>query len=231
MSKLQSPALFSGCYTLSEGGIYIIINPKWLLALRCPCCQERLLYRAISYFALHNGQTIAVHCSCGAQPLHLYLSDRRLYADCYCSYCEENHHYIFPRQGFKAEPPFVLNCENMDIRLASLGGPESALEAMNEESAMILDYAEELNDCFVQPTIIGRSLLSLNRLIVDRSCQCAACGQEDLDVLILADRLILSCPHCGISAHLKAANVVDLQLLNKITRISLLEDGLRIRYK
>lgn len=209
----------------------MLLAPKWLLSLRCPVCQERLLYRAISRFELAGGETYTVHCSCGAEPLHLRLSSKHLYTDCFCPCCEESHNYIFRLNGQKAEPPFLLTCETMDVRLASLGSADGVLEAMNEESTLILDYAEELSDYFVRPSIIGRSLLRLNSLLVDRSCLCANCGREDMDVLILSDRLVLSCPHCQVSACLYAARPADLHLMNKITRISLQKDGMRIRYQ
>ena len=189
-----------------------------------------MLYRAISFFALAGGQTVTIYCSCGAEPLHLRLGNKYLYADCYCCYCEERHNYIYQHKGSLADPPFVLGCEIFDIKLASVGGSAGILAAMDEESAMILDYADDLKDCFVQPTIIGNSLLSLNRLIIGHSCQCAVCNQEDLDVLIQADRLTLLCPHCGASAFLKAARPADLLLLSKIKSIGLLESELRIGY-
>jgi DNA-directed RNA polymerase subunit RPC12/RpoP len=189
-----------------------------------------MLYRAISRFELDNGKTLTIRCSCGAEPLRLCLKKRHLYADCFCPCCEEYHNYIFRLQGLKAEPPFILGCEEMDIRLACIGARECVREAMDEESALILDYAEELRDYFVKPTIIGRSLLCLNKLLVARACLCIDCGREDMDILILSDRLVIACPHCGRSAVIYASRPADLHLLNRISRISLHEGGMRIRY-
>lgn len=208
----------------------MLITPEWFLSLRCPCCQERMIYRAISRFELSRGRTLTIRCSCGGEPLRLRLAKNHLYADCYCPCCEDTHAYIFRIRGMKAEPPFVLDCDEMDIRLACIGEREGVREAMDEESALILDYAEELSDYFVKPSIIGRSLLRLNRLLATRACLCANCGREDMDILILADRLVLTCPHCGSSACLYASRPADLHLLNKISRISLQEGGMRIRY-
>jgi hypothetical protein len=189
-----------------------------------------MLYRAISRFELAKGKTLAIRCSCGAEPLRLRLKGRHLYADCFCPCCEDEHYYIFRLQGMRADPPFMLDCEDMDIRLACIGEREGVREAMDEESALILDYAEELHDYFVKPAIIGRSLLRLNRLLAARACLCANCGREDMDILILSDRLTLTCPHCGRSAYLYASRPADLHLLNRISRISLHEGGMRIRY-
>ncbi|MCL2496646.1 MAG: hypothetical protein FWF04_04445 [Clostridiales bacterium] len=208
----------------------MLIVPEWFLSLRCPCCQERLIYRALSRFELAKGKKLNIRCSCGGEPLHLRFAGKHLYADCYCPCCEDAHSYIFRLRDMKVEPPFMLGCDNMDIRLACIGGRESVCEAMNEESALILDYADELGDYFVKPLIIGRSLLRLNRLLSSHACQCANCGREDMDILILADRLVLTCPHCGRNACIYAARTADLHLLNKISRISLQEGGTRIRY-
>ena len=189
-----------------------------------------MLYRAISRFELDKGQTLSIRCSCGAEPLLLRLKGHHLYANCFCPCCEENHYYIFRLHGMRANPPFILGCENMDIRLACIGEREEVREAMDEESALILDYADELRDYFVKPAIIGRSLLRLNKLLSVRACLCANCGREDMDILILADRLSLTCPHCGRNACLYASRPSDLHLLNRISRISLHDSGLRIRY-
>ena len=208
----------------------MLIRPEWFLTLRCPYCQERMLYRAISRFALDNGKKLTIRCTCGAEPLQLRLQRRHLYASGFCPCCEEDHHYIFRLQGARAEPPIMLCCEDMDIRLACIGERQSVREAMDEESALILDYADDLHDFFVQPAIIGRSLLCLNKLLATGACLCANCGREDMDILILSDRLTLSCPHCSRSASLYAARPADLYLLNRISRISLHEGGMRIRY-
>jgi len=209
----------------------MLIRPEWFLSLRCPYCQERILYRAISRFELVKSTALAIRCSCGAEPLHLHLKGKHLYADCFCPCCEEDHHYIFRLQGVQAEPPFVLGCEDMDIRLACIGERQGVRAAMDEESSLIMDYADELRDYFVKPAIIGRSLLYLNKLLAARACLCANCGREDMDVLILADRFTLTCPHCGRSACLYASRPADLHLLHRISRISLHEGGMRIKYK
>jgi len=208
----------------------MLVRPEWFLSLRCPCCQERMLYRAISRFELVREKTLAIRCSCGAEPLHLRLKGSHLYADCFCPCCAEEHYYIFRLQDMRAEPPFMLDCENMDVRLACIGEREGVREAMDEESTLILDYADELHDYFVKPAIIGRSLLCLNKLLATRACLCANCGREDMDILILADRLALTCPHCKHGAYLYASRPSDLHLLNRISRISLHEGGMRIRY-
>ena len=213
-----------------EGVADMLIRPEWFLSLRCPCCQERMLYRAISRFELDKGKTLNIRCSCGAEPLSVRMKGRYLYATSFCPCCEEDHSYIFRVQGMLAEPPFIMGCENMDIRLAYIGEREGVREAMDEESALILDYADELHDYFVKPAIIGRSLLRLNKLLAARACLCAYCGREDMDILILSDRLTLTCPHCGRSACLYASRPADLHLLNRISRISLQEGGMRIRY-
>ncbi|MCL1975597.1 MAG: hypothetical protein FWG61_05485 [Firmicutes bacterium] len=208
----------------------MLIKPEWFVALRCPYCQERMLYRAVSRFELDKGKTLAIHCSCGAEPFHLRLKGQHLYADCFCPCCEEEHNYIFRLQGIQAAPPIMFGCETMDIRLACIGEREVVREAMDEESALILDYAEELRDYFVKPTIIGRALICINKLITAGSCLCADCGREDMDVLILSDRLALTCPHCGNSAYIYASRSSDVYLLNRISRISLHEEGMRIKY-
>ncbi|MCL1816358.1 MAG: hypothetical protein FWG43_01975 [Clostridiales bacterium] len=208
----------------------MLVRPEWLLSLRCPCCQERILYRAISRFDLNCGKTLVIRCSCGAEPLQLKLKGQYLYADCFCPCCEEDHYFIFRLHGMRAEPPFMLGCEEMDIRLACLGERDCVREAMDEESSLILDYADELHEFFVKPAIIGRSLLCLNKLLAERACVCAGCGREDMDILILSDRLMLTCPHCGHSANIFASRPSDLHLLNRISRISLQEGGMRVRY-
>jgi DNA-directed RNA polymerase subunit RPC12/RpoP len=158
------------------------------------------------------------------------MGGRHLYADCFCPCCEEDHAYIFRLQDTQTEPPFTLSCEEMDIRLACIGARQSVRAAMDEESSLILDYADELHDYFIKPAIIGRALLCLNKLLSTGACLCANCGREDMDVLILSDRLTLTCPHCGYSACLYASRPSDLHLLNRISRISLHEGGMRIRY-
>ena len=208
----------------------MLIRPEWFLSLRCPCCQERMLYRAVSRFELIKGKTVSIRCSCGAEPLHMRVGGRHLYCDCYCPCCAEAHNYIYRLNNWNAEPPFMLGCDTMDIRLACIGKREDVREAMDEESALIMDYAEELRDYFVKPAIIGRSLLCLNKLLAARACLCIDCGREDMDILILSDRLTLTCPHCGSSAHLYASRPQDLKMLNRISKISLHGGGMRISY-
>ncbi|MCL1905950.1 MAG: hypothetical protein FWG06_02960 [Clostridiales bacterium] len=208
----------------------MLIRPEWFLSLRCPYCQERMLYRAVSRFDLDKGKTLTIRCSCGAEPLHLRLNGKNLYADCFCPCCEEEHNYIFRVQGMKADPPFMLGCDYMDIRLACIGEREGVREVMDEESAIILDCADELREYFIKPSIIGRSLMRLNKLLAARACICVNCGREDMDIRIMPDRLILTCSRCGSSACLYASRPSDLHLLNRISRISLHEGGMRIRY-
>ncbi len=199
----------------------MLINPQWSLTLRCPVCQERMIYRNISRFQLAKGKVHVVQCSCGAEPLKLWLAQKRLYAEIFCPCCEDTHNYIFNLKDLKGDPPFMMGCEDMEVRLACLGDLAVVREAMDEESALIFDYAEELKDYLVKPSIIGHSLLRINQLLTEHSCTCAHCLREDVDILILSDRLVLSCPHCHREFSIDAAKPGDLNLLNKMPSISI----------
>ena len=200
----------------------MLITPEIFIAMRCPYCQRQILFRTFSLFHFQDDVPYKITCDCGASPLSLRLSGKKhLYIDTICPVCPDEHNYIYHLDEIKNNQVISLSCIDTDIHLAYLGRRISVLKALNEEGQLIIDYADELKDYFLYPSLMAKILLCFNNYFIHDKVHCAKCSSNDFNLEVFSDRAVLRCVHCKSTAWLYASRKSDLYLLKKLGKIIL----------
>lgn len=203
----------------------MIVTPQIFIAGRCPHCQEYILYRPLSLFSLRDGKTRELYCGCGSKAFEIRYSGKKyLYFDVFCIYCAEKHSYIYSLGEVVKEFAISLTCGETDLHLAYIGQKQPVLKAMDEEGAIIMDYADELTDYFACPSIMAKSLIQINKLFAQDAVNCSNCEGGSYNVLVQSQRISISCNDCGSHVWVSARRPSDLMMLNKVTRITIAEN-------
>lgn len=200
----------------------MLINPEIYLVARCPNCQEYILYRSLSLFSLRGGKPQPVFCSCGAVAFELHIPGKKhLYIHTDCPYCITKHSYIYELSALRKEYPLSLACQDTDLHLAYLGKREAVLNALDEEGALIMDYADTLEEYFICPSIMAKTLMRINHLFAQDAIECGNCRGNSFNIEVQSQRIALRCNDCGAQAWLLARRPSDLMMLKRVDRIIL----------
>ena len=211
---------------MKENGV--LISPELCLAMRCPSCQEHILYRSLSLFALRDGTERIIRCHCGSEALRLRLNGKhRLYMEALCPMCMESHSYIhYISEHLK---PLELVCQETEIVLADLGDRRSVCEAQHLDHLELLSHQAELGDFFYHPQVTMRMLLLLNHFYRTGRLICSGCGGDftdmrGFDIQVERKSLQIYCANCNSRLRLLTTRPSDLVLLRHAEKI-LLQPG------
>jgi len=208
----------------------MLVEPQVFLAMRCPHCQEQLLYRSFSDFRLLSGKEMEVSCSSCDTAFTIRVSGKKhAYIDLFCPCCQEKHSYIYKLTEMR-NAVLSLDCGDTDLHLAYIGEKDKVLEALDEEGFMIIAYQDELREYFASPSLMAKALIEINRLFRQSGIVCSVCGSKEFDLEAKGHRIGITCAHCEARGFLYAARPADVHLLKKAQSIRLFRGGLRLRY-
>ncbi|MGI5892507.1 MAG: hypothetical protein ACOX7H_07275 [Bacillota bacterium] len=208
----------------------MIINPNFFLAMSCPFCQDRMLFRRISPFSFNSNKEYEITCACGAKTLSFKTSGKKhLYVNIFCPACLEEHAYIYNTEELRKKQPLIPSCNETGINLAFIGMRKPIIEKLNHEGDIIIEYQDELSGFFSHPVLMAKLLHRFNTMMSEDRIACS-CGSPDFNLQVRADKLLLSCSNCNCSATILASRPSDLQLLKRAEYIVLDPQGPKINF-
>lgn len=210
----------------------MLVTTKTTLALRCASC-GRLDVHHLSLFDFSGGRTVQLTCSCGAHKLTIGQKGHQVWLQFPCVLCESTHFVYFPRGAFWAPELKQITCpeSGMDVGFFGLErGSSGEPEPEGERVAGAEELVEEagFDDYFDNPQVMYQMLNRLHGLAADGKLRCL-CGNADVQVEVLPDRVELTCPSCGRWRPLKAESDQDLAKLDEIESGDLGTQGWRDR--
>ena len=205
-----------------------VLFPHYRLLQRCPACQENLLLRTLSYFELGNGTQ--TNCPCGAHPMYISRNGGYLQVSLQCPVCPERHNYIITEQNLRGQQDTTLTCPNMDIELLHIGNSAAVAQTVYMEGEMVEECTDEFEDFFTDAEVMAACLKRLSELIATDNVYCADCDCHDMNMLIMAGHLVISCDKCSVPMNVYAGSKADLYLLQKVEQIFIEGGRSKVRF-
>ncbi|MCR6545451.1 hypothetical protein [Dehalobacterium formicoaceticum] len=207
----------------------MVINTGTVLALRCPNC-GKLSFHSISLFAFKEKQKLCFDCECEESTVTISTSKyRNFILKIECSMCESEHTYVLKYKELFSLDLFPLICLETGLEIGFIGTKDQVIAAVNNLERTFTDLEEEINWGVFSDNrdIMVQVLEYMNRLSEDGTLKCK-CGNKNIDVDLLTDRLEMVCNDCGNRGVIFAENKEDLLKLRRLEKIELTEQEITI---
>lgn len=202
----------------------MIINTGTVLAIRCSYC-GKLNFHAVSLFAFSGKKSLCFDCDCTEGFLIISLvKPGRFVLKTGCGMCETEHAYYFKYKELFSAGAVPLKCLETGLEIGFVGAKEQVIAALNDQETTFSDLVEDVGygKFFDNPEIMLQVIEHLNCLSEEGSLKCK-CGNNNIDLDILPDRLEIVCNDCGNKGIVFAQNKNDLLALQAIGKIELTE--------
>ncbi len=233
----------------------MLVTTETSLALRCAQC-GRLDVHPLSLFAFSGNHTVRLTCSCGAHKLTVGQRGGQFYLQFPCFLCDHTHFLYFPRAAFWAPELKQIACPETGLDLGFFGANRPLEQALSDALGAAgegahgegappggwpkvrgtlpipdqdaLDLVEEVgfDEYFENPQVMYQLLNRLHEMAANGKLHCV-CGNPDVQVEVLPDRVELTCPTCGRWRPLVAESDQDLAQLDRLERLPAGEQGWR----
>jgi len=208
----------------------MVINTSTVLAMRCPKC-GRLNFHAISLFAFSGSHSVVINCECGTSVMMCSIANNKKFSlQTDCGMCETNHIYYYSLKELFSSNVLPLECLETGLEIGFLGPKSKVKEALVNQERTFVDIVEDVGfkDFFDNPEVMYQVLEYLNCISEEGSLTCR-CGNTNIDLEILPDRLELGCSDCGSKGIIFAETNGDLLVLKQFGRIELSDQGFVLR--
>jgi hypothetical protein len=204
----------------------MIINTGTILGLRCSKC-GKLSFHVVSLFAFSGSGTIRLNCDCGAIAAIISTTNKKKFSlQVDCSMCETNHVYYYTLKEIWSPEILSLICMETGLEIGFIGPKAKVKEAWYNQEKAIIDLVEDagFSDFFDNPDVMYQVLEYLNTISEKGQLECR-CGNTNIDLEILPDRLELGCSDCGARGVIFAETKADLLALKQLNKIQLSDQG------
>ncbi|MBO8168539.1 MAG: hypothetical protein H0Z35_05030 [Thermoanaerobacteraceae bacterium] len=205
----------------------MLISTTATVALYCPDC-GKIEFTRVSLFQFSGNKTITLKCSCGA-PLGTLTSNscRNFLLDVYCGMCTGNHRYrLNKKELWTEESAEQLYCEDTGLETGIVGSREAVETAIDQLESAIARLDCELQDDYFEDPEIMYQLLNVIYDMADVGKLYCKCGNTNLQLEILSDRIELNCQCCQASGIIKAATEEDVAALERQGELQLTQKGI-----
>ncbi|MDD2497201.1 MAG: hypothetical protein PHY90_03560, partial [Desulfitobacteriaceae bacterium] len=143
-----------------------------------------------------------------------------------CSMCETNHIYYYTLKEIWSPEILPLICLETGLEIGFIGPKAKVKEAWYNQEKAIIDLVEDagFSDFFDNPDVMYQVLEYLNTISEKGQLECR-CGNTNIDLEILPDRLELGCGDCGARGVIFAETKADLLALKQLNKIQLSDQG------
>ncbi len=208
----------------------MVINTGTVLAMRCPKC-GKLNFHVVSLFSFSGKKNVSFDCDCRESTIVISTTNyKRFSLKTGCGMCETNHIYYFSYKELFSVEVFPLICLETDLEIGFVGPKERVRDAIKNQERTFADLIEDtgFNKFFDNPDVMIEVLEYLNVISEKGSLTCH-CGNNNIDLDILPDRLEMVCSDCGNRGVIFGKTKEDLLTLKKLGKIELSEQGLIVK--
>jgi len=208
----------------------MIINTGTVFALICPHC-GRVNFHAVSFFAFSGRKCISFDCDCEKNTVIISRAKKKKFVlQTGCGMCETEHTYSFKYKEFFSPEVMPLLCLETGLEIGFIGPKDQVVARANRHDYTFGGAVEAggFEVFFDNPDIMLQVLEYLNRISEKGSLVCK-CGNNNIDLDILPDRLEMICQDCGNKGVVFAKSKEDLLTLKGLGKIELSEQGIIIR--
>ncbi|MDA8234590.1 MAG: hypothetical protein M0Z31_07330 [Clostridia bacterium] len=206
----------------------MIIATNTVIAMRCPMCGSYGTHN-LSLFSFSGKQTVQIACSCGANKISIGTKNRKsFWFQVPCVLCETKHLLYFAHKQIWSNQVLTLICTDTELDLGYIGPEDKVLPLVAglEEDLDTIMEEMDYDDYFHNPTVMMEVLNCLHDIAEEGYLYCQ-CGNYQIEVDVLPERLELQCKECGSVGVLYAEDEEDLHLMRNLEVIELVKKGFK----
>ncbi|RNC28903.1 MAG: hypothetical protein AWM53_01090 [Candidatus Dichloromethanomonas elyunquensis] len=207
----------------------MIVLTDTTIGIQCAKCGE-VQFKTVSVFDFSHFNKEGYCCSCGAPIITLTSIDRGNYSIEYpCIYCGESHYLLAKRGTIWGESLLQLSCREKEIPLGYIGPRTKVENSCRDIKKTFIQLASELvNDEEAESEfdnffIVYGVMEKLGKMVERGQLGCC-CGNYNLAVEILSDRIEILCELCQASGVIYTDNKEVLRILDGVGSIFLEEN-------
>ena len=202
----------------------MIINTSLTIAYKCPACGS-FEFSGVSLFALMHNKECGITCHCNKSTTIISLEtsgDYKIRTGCIG--CGNEHIYIISRKEMLSKNINIFHCPETGIQLCFIGKDEEVRRRIDRLEKEL----DELIDMFGYESYFKNTRVmfdSLNRVhdIAEQGDLVCECGNHDIELRLLSDRIHLQCKKCPGNIVIFAASNEDLKKMQTSQQILLSE--------
>lgn len=175
----------------------MIINTGITFAYKCSSCGT-FQFNNISLFEIPQKEEIVFTCRCKGASLRIKKESPAIFKIVIpCIGCGSSHIYFVSIKEFIAQEIYIFNCPNTGIEQCFIGSDQIVrkkidnLEREYDELINMLGY----DNYFINTQVMFDSLNIIHD-IAERGNLFCECGNNDIELLLLSDKIYLRCNLC-----------------------------------
>ena len=207
----------------------MIVSTITTLGIQCSKCGE-MQFRTLSMFGFSHFNKENYYCSCGALFMTITSFERGVYSIEYpCIYCGDSHYIATKRGKIWGEDILQLGCSDKGLPIGYIGPRQQVINCCRGIKKEFVQFAYQLvNDEEKEPEfdiffIVYAVMEKLGKMVERGQLGCR-CGNKNLAVEILPDRIELICEACRAVGIIYTDNKEILHIIDGMGSISLEEN-------
>lgn len=204
----------------------MIIDTSKTIAYKCSSCGA-FQFINISLFEMSSKKESSFTCRCNGSSLVIAregLNDYRIVIPCIG--CGTDHIYLFGRKELVSGEIHVLNCPKTGMQQCFIGNDEDVrgkLDSLEKEFDELIDTLG-YDNYFVNTQVMFDSLNIIHDIAEKGNLFCE-CGNNDIELLLLSDKIYLRCKKCPACKIIYASTNEHLKNNLQTKHILLVDDG------
>lgn len=207
----------------------MIVSTDTSIGIQCSKCGE-LQFNTLSAFSFSHFSKKNFYCSCGAPLLTVTNNKRGNFSIEYpCIYCGQSH-YILARRGFIwGNEILELACSEKKLPIGYIGPRKEVISSCQEIKNSFVKFASELvkdegSESEFENFLVVYAVMERLCKLVERDLLGCRCGNSNLAVEILHDRIELICEKCSAVGVINTNNNDILSIIDSMGMIFLEEN-------
>lgn len=175
----------------------MIINTGITFAYKCSSCGT-FQFNNISLFEISQKEESVFTCRCKKAALVMKKESPAVFKIVIpCIGCGTSHIYLMSIKEFIAQEIYIFNCPNTGIEQCFVGSEQAVRKKIDK---LEREYDELINmfgyDNYFINTQVMFDSLNIIHDIAERGNLFCECGNDDIDLLLLSDKIYLRCSLC-----------------------------------
>lgn len=204
----------------------MIIDASTTIAYKCSSCGT-FEFVNITLFELSFGREAVFNCRCNGSKLVISKENIDSYKiSIPCIGCGISHVYILERKDFIKQDISIFYCPKTGIQQCFIGNDKEVrkkidiLEKEFDELINLFGY----DSYFCNTQVMFDSLNIIHDIAAKGNLFCE-CGNEDIELLLLSDKIYLRCNKCPANKIIYASTNEHFRENLKLNQILLLDEG------
>ncbi len=190
----------------------MLIDTAVTIAYKCPLCGGFEFFGA-SLFKLEPNKEHHLACRCNKSNVIIFKDNFKNYnIKIPCIGCGNEHEYVLSRKEMLRRDIRVFRCPETGLQQCFIGKDELVRKKIDSLEREF----DELIDTFGYDSYFANTqvmLDSLNKIhdLAEQGNLCCECGNKDIELTLLSDKIHLRCRKCAASRVIHAASNNDLK--------------------